>query len=105
MGDALVVANVPEEAFMLEGLCDYANGKTVRLADLYRNERKLFRFGKGRAELLRRHPNAFYQLPIRRNEIWEPPEEPTKSTVTAGTKTVTPAGSTRPPYGRAWSDS
>ena len=38
MGDALVVANVPEEAFMLGGLCDYANGKAVPLADLYRNE-------------------------------------------------------------------
>ena len=78
MGDALVVANVPEEAFMLGGLCDYANGKAVPLADLYRNEWKHLRFGKGRAELLRRHPNAFHQLPIRRREIWEPPEEPTK---------------------------
>ena len=105
MGDALVVANVPEEAFMLGGLCDYANGKAVPLADLYRTS--------GSTSASEKEGQSFYggtRTPSINSrsagaKSGSRPRSRRKSTVTAGTKTVTPAASTQPPFGRASSDS
>lgn len=77
MGDALIVTRIPEEALMLESLYDVNEQlQRVPIADLYPVD-EWQRLRQNRSELLRRHPNAFYLVEVRDQDVWENlPEEP-----------------------------
>lgn len=68
MGDALVMMTVSEEMFALQGLHDRGpDWREIRLTELY-NREQLFA-GSRRQEILQRHPNAYYVLHVRPEDV------------------------------------
>ena len=80
MGNTLVVATLPDEVFMARGLVEpvwndeIGNMQYVRVRDQY-DQDAWNRLHRNRAEMLRRHPQAVWRVPVSYSDVWYPPSE------------------------------
>lgn len=77
MSNELIVYVVPSECLSVDHLYDVdpKTDEPYRIRDRYTMD-EFFRLKRNRAELLRRHPGAFYPLSVPATSVWHPPKEP-----------------------------
>lgn len=79
MGDALVVAVIPEEVFSVDCLVTTVDDpddptREVRVRDLY-DDATWWALRRDPDAIRRRHPRAHYVVPIGIADVWRPPAE------------------------------